>query len=80
MHGWRVSDVLYSFPVCGASFFSTWPGATCFRAGFSFFCFLTTGCCCCGTTAVSVSVEAMRTSVKVEDCGGVRQVKEMTNT
>lgn len=28
---------LYSLPVCGASFFSTWPGLTCFRAGLGFF-------------------------------------------
>lgn len=36
---------LYSFPVCGASFFSTSPGLTCFRAGFNFFCFFTTAAC-----------------------------------
>ena len=65
----RVLGVLYSFPVCGASFFSTWPGATCLRAGLSFFCFLTT-CCCCGTTAVSVSVDAMRTNARDELKGG----------
>ncbi len=31
--------VLYSFPVCGASFFSTSPGFTCLRAGFIFLTF-----------------------------------------
>ena len=41
----RRTHVLYSLPVCGASFFSTSPGLTCLRAGLSFFCFLGAATC-----------------------------------
>ena len=45
--------LLYSFPVCGASFFSTSPGLTCLRAGLSFFCLFGSATC------VSVTLELM---------------------
>ena len=49
-----LGHALYSFPVCGAVSLSTSPGFTCFRAGFSFFCFGTTAFAVCASTCVSV--------------------------
>ena len=50
----RPGHALYSFPVCGAVSLSTSPGFTCFRAGFSFFCFGTTAFAACASICVSV--------------------------